>query len=77
MAKRNPNAYASLGSLLKQARMEANLTQVEAARKLGKTQAYVSKCELGERRIDVIELAAFAKIYRKAPAYFFQGQNGA
>ncbi len=71
MAKRNPNAYAKLGTLLKQARLEANLTQIEAAEKLGKTQAYISKCELGERRIDVIELAMFAKLYRKSPSYFF------
>jgi transcriptional regulator with XRE-family HTH domain len=73
LAKRNPNAYAKLGALLKQARLEANLTQTEVAKLLGKTQAYVSKCELGERRIDVIELAAFAKLYRKSPSYFFPG----
>ncbi len=75
MAKRNPNAYTKLGLLLKQARLDANLTQIEAAEKLAKTQAYISKCELGERRIDVIELAAFAKLYQKSPTYFFPGQN--
>lgn len=75
MAKRNPNAYAQLGMLLKRARLDANLTQIEAAERLGKTQAYISKCELGERRIDVVELAAFAKLYRKAPTYFFPGQE--
>lgn len=75
MAKRNPNAYAELGLRLKQARLDAKLTQIQAARKLGKTQAYISKCELGERRIDVIELAAFAKVYRKSPAYFFPNQE--
>ncbi len=73
MATRNPNAYAKLGILLRQARFDANLTQIQAAEKLGKTQAYISKCELGERRIDVVELAAFAKLYRKSPSYFFPG----
>lgn len=71
MAKRNPNTYAKLGMLLKQARLDAKLTQMDAAEKLGKTQAYISKCELGERRIDVIELAALARLYRKSPAFFF------
>lgn len=75
MATRYPNAYARLGSLLKRARHNAKLTQIEAARRLGKTQAYISKCERGERRIDVIEIAEFAKLYRKSPSYFMVGKD--
>lgn len=41
--------------LLRQARVDAGLTQVELAAKLGKPQSYVSKAELGERRLDFLE----------------------
>ncbi|SDC53976.1 Helix-turn-helix domain-containing protein [Cupriavidus sp. YR651] len=42
--------------LLRVKREEAKLTQVEIAKSLGVRQAFVSKCELGQRRMDVIEL---------------------
>jgi transcriptional regulator with XRE-family HTH domain len=50
---------------LRQARLDAGLTQVEVARALGKPQSYVSKCESGERRVDVTELQLFAAIYQR------------
>ena len=34
------------------------------------TQSFVSKCETGERRVDVVELAAFAKLYERPLTYF-------
>jgi len=46
------------------------LTQVQVARALGRQQAYVSKCELGERRIDPIDLLDFSVLYRKPLEYF-------
>ncbi len=49
--------------LLKEARMRAKLRQVEVAQALGKPQSYVSKVENGERRIDPVELLAFARVY--------------
>jgi transcriptional regulator with XRE-family HTH domain len=48
---------------LRAAREAAGLTQVEVARKLGKPQSFVSKSESGERRVDVVEAAAFARLY--------------
>jgi len=48
---------------LRQARQEAGLTQVEVAKALRQTQSFVSKCELGERRIDPLDLLDFAKLY--------------
>ena len=51
------------------------LTQAEVARRLHRTQAFVSKCESGERRVDVVELEAFARLYGK-PLGFFVGRHG-
>lgn len=45
--------------LLRQARVDAGLTQVELAEKLGKPQSYVSKAELGERKLDFLETLDF------------------
>ncbi len=44
--------------LLRQIRLEANLTQVQVAQMIGQKQSYVSKYESGEQRLDLIELEA-------------------
>jgi transcriptional regulator with XRE-family HTH domain len=53
-----------------QARTDANLTQVEVAQKLGKTQSFVSKVEAGQRRVDVVLLKELAMIYKKSVEFF-------
>jgi transcriptional regulator with XRE-family HTH domain len=53
--------YAIFLNVLREARERAGLTQVQLARKIGETQTFVSKCERGERRIDVIELRTFCQ----------------
>jgi transcriptional regulator with XRE-family HTH domain len=55
---------------LKQARIDAGFGQVEVAKKLGRTQSYVSKIESGQRRFDVLQLKEFAKLYKKPLDYF-------
>jgi len=55
---------------LVKARKDARLTQVEVSKLLKQHQSYVSKCESGERRVDIIELMKFAKIYHKGIKYF-------
>jgi transcriptional regulator with XRE-family HTH domain len=63
-------AYANFLERLRRARREAKLTQVEVAAQLKRPQSYVSKSESGERRLDVIELAEFARIYGKRLDFF-------
>jgi len=46
------------------------LTQEQVAAALNRPQSFVSKCESGERRIDVVELEDFARLYRKPISFF-------
>ena len=57
---------------LKKARKDINLDQVEVAKLLGKTQSYISKIEAGQRRIDIVVLKEFARIYKKDIHYFMK-----
>jgi len=45
-----------LVSLLREMRIEAGLTQVDVAARIEKDQAYVSRYESGQRRLDVLEV---------------------
>lgn len=55
--------YDRLLKALRQARKDAGLTQLDVAARLETYASYVSKCESGERRIDVVELAEFCRAY--------------
>lgn len=46
-----------LRQLLRQARDEVGMIQDELSRKLGRSQGFVSKYELGDRRIDLVDMA--------------------
>jgi transcriptional regulator with XRE-family HTH domain len=62
--------YQAFLARLKEARIEAGLTQKEVAEKLSQPQSYISRCESGERRVDIVELSDFAEIYHKSLNYF-------
>jgi transcriptional regulator with XRE-family HTH domain len=62
--------YADFVGKLKQARLEAGLRQIDVAKKLKRTQSYVSRVEVGEQRLDILELQRFAKLYNKPLDYF-------
>jgi transcriptional regulator with XRE-family HTH domain len=51
--------YGHFRVLLRKIREEAGLSQTDLAEKLGKPQTFVSKSELGERRIDFLETFDF------------------
>ncbi len=57
---------------LKKARERAGLSQEEVAKILGKTQSYISKIESGQRKIDIVQLKEFAKIYKKNLDFFIE-----
>jgi transcriptional regulator with XRE-family HTH domain len=56
-----------LTRLLRAARVEAGLTQVEAAKRLGCRQTFLSKIECGERRLDVAEFSLICLAYGVRP----------
>jgi transcriptional regulator with XRE-family HTH domain len=71
MARRSA-AYKSFLARLREARTEAKLTQAQVAARLRRPQSFVSKCESGERRVDVVELLEFARLYRKELPFFIR-----
>lgn len=64
--------HKNLIEKLKRARKNNNLNQIEVAKLLGKTQSYISKVEAGQRRIDIVALKEFARIYKKSLDYFLK-----
>lgn len=51
-----------LRQALVEARTAAGLTQAELAKKLGRTQTFVSNYERGERKVGVVELVLIARV---------------
>jgi len=64
--------HRKLVEKLKKARKEAGLDQEDVAKLLGVSQSYVSKMESGQRRIDIVQLKRFAKVYKKKIDYFLK-----
>jgi len=62
--------YRAFLSRLREAREAAGLTQEQVASKLGRPQTWVSKCELGERRVDFVELEDWAAACGKSLDWF-------
>ncbi len=57
-----------LSALLRAARKNAGLSQIQLAKKLGVYKTYVSKYEKGERRLDVVEFLAVSHALKLDPA---------
>lgn len=65
--------YVHFLAELREARRQSGLTQVQLAVALGQAQNYVSKCEHGNRRLDVVELRAWVLALGGDPAAFMAG----
>jgi transcriptional regulator with XRE-family HTH domain len=57
---------------LRAMRRELGVSQVELANRLGATQSFVSKCERGERRLDIVEFRAFCRAMGVSLADFIE-----
>ena len=62
--------HTRLRKALKAARLEAGLTQTVLAERLGRKQAYISRIEQGERRVDVVEFLDLAHAIGFNPGAF-------
>jgi transcriptional regulator with XRE-family HTH domain len=58
--------------LLRQERKATGLNQREVAERLGETTLFVSRCERGERRMDMVELIAYCRAAEIAIIPFMQ-----
>ena len=61
-----------LCDLLVEYRKRSGVTQAELASRIGRAQTFVSKVELGERRIDLIELLQLLAVLRADPVEFLE-----
>lgn len=69
--------YKAFIARLREARAESGLSQEQVAEKLKRTQTWVSNCEVGNRRVDVVELEDFAELYGKPLDWFStRGRRG-
>lgn len=66
------DGHRTLVDKLIKARKARNLRQEDVAKLLGRTQSYISKIEASQRRIDIIQLKEFAKIYKKNLDFFIK-----
>ncbi|TGN00057.1 helix-turn-helix domain-containing protein [Leptospira dzoumogneensis] len=56
---------------LKQARIEAGLTQSEVAEQIGASQSFISKIESGSISLEVEIFLKLYQLYEKPAVYFF------
>lgn len=65
-------SHKYLVNQLIKARKKTKLRQQDVARKIGRTQSYVSKIEAGQRRIDTVQLKELAAVYKKKMRFFIK-----
>lgn len=63
-------AYRAFLERLVSARRLSGLSQGDVARRLRMPQSRLSRMESGERRVDVIELDALARVYGRPLSFF-------
>jgi transcriptional regulator with XRE-family HTH domain len=54
--------------VLVEARKGAELSQEELARRLRRSQSFIAKIEVGERRLDVLEFIEIARALNRDPS---------
>lgn len=69
------DAYRTMLRVLVEARHGAGLSQAQLAGRLGKPPSFVGKYELGERRLDVIELLVILRTLERGFEEFWSEVN--
>lgn len=69
-------AYQRLIRALVALRVDAGLSQAQVAARLGKPPSFVGKYELGERRLDVVEVFVVLKAFGADPLIFLSETLG-
>jgi transcriptional regulator with XRE-family HTH domain len=64
--------YAKLRQALVAARESAGVTQAALARRLGRSQSFVAKYELGDRRLDVVDYLAVCRELGVDPSHLLR-----
>lgn len=65
------DAYRIFTDFLRASRVDANLSQTELAKRIGKPQQFISFIERGERRVDVVEFYALMRALGRDPKEAF------
>ncbi|MCP4201924.1 MAG: helix-turn-helix domain-containing protein [bacterium] len=65
-ARQRAEAKRAMARRITEARRESGLTQAVVAKAVRLSPSLVSKIERGERRLDPLELARFARLYGKS-----------
>jgi len=64
--------YERFQEMLVEVRKKSGLSQQEVADRLGRPQTYVSKCERGTRRMDIVEFLEMADVIGLDPVAFIK-----
>ncbi len=65
-------AYERIRTLIRETRYAADLSQEELAVRLGREQIYVSRCESGLRRVDLLEWLEIIVACKASPHEFIE-----
>lgn len=75
MPSRHPEQYQTMLARLREARLAVGLRQDDVAERLGVRQTLISKIELGDRRIDPVELAELADLFGVSVDWLIRGDS--
>lgn len=64
-------AHKHLVEVLRQARKQADISQVDLAEEIGKDQTFISLIERSQRRVDVLEFVVLARAMGVDPVDLF------
>lgn len=59
--------HLALMTVLREARLEAGLTQADLAKRMARPQSFVAKIEVGERQLGVVEFIGYAEALGAGP----------